>query len=70
MKDGMIHIPVRKREPVETSQVIRVSPEAYNALIEIYNECTLSMKELVSLIILESVDRVVFDKEEGYCDAK
>lgn len=70
MKDGMIHIPVRKREPVETSQVIRISPSAYNALIEIYNECTLSMKDLVSLIILESVGRVVFDKEEGYCDAK
>ena len=70
MKDGMIHVPARNREPVETSQVIRVSPEAYNALIEIYNECTLSMKELVSLIILESVDRVVFDKEDRRRDAK
>ena len=70
MKDNMIHVPARKRKPVSTSQVIRISPEAYNALIEIYNECTLSMKELASLIILESVDRVVFDKEEQYCDAE
>ena len=27
MKDGMIHVPARNREPVETSQVIRVSKE-------------------------------------------
>lgn len=70
MKDNMIHVPARKRETVRTSQVIRISPEAYNALTEIYNECTLSMKELASLIILESVGRVVFDKEEQYRDTE
>ncbi len=64
MKDGKIHVPARRREPVSTSQVVRISAEAYNALVEIYNECTLPMKELASLIIVESVDRVVFDKEE------
>lgn len=70
MSDNMIHVPARKREPVSNSQVVRISPEAYNALIKIYNECTLSMKELVSLIILESVDRVVFDKEEQCRDTE
>lgn len=44
--------------------MIRISDDAYNALVDIYNESTLSMKELASLIILESVDRVVFDKED------
>lgn len=44
--------------------MIRVSAEAYNALVDIYNESSLSMKEIASLIILKSVDRVVFDKEE------
>ena len=63
MKDNKIHIPARKKEPVEFQQVVRVSPDAYNALVEIYNETTLSMKELVSIIILQSVDRIVFDKE-------
>ena len=63
MKDNKIHIPARKKDPVECQQVVRVSPDAYNALVEIYNETTLSMKELVSIIILQSVDRIVFDKE-------
>ncbi|MBQ8280671.1 MAG: hypothetical protein IJZ23_12590 [Roseburia sp.] len=64
MSDGKIHIPARKKEPVNEQQVVRVSAEAYNALVEVYNESSLSMKELVSTIILQSVDRIVFDKEE------
>ena len=50
---------------VEEQAIIRLTPQAYNALVEIYNESTLSMKEIASLIILESVDRVVYDKEES-----
>ncbi len=61
--DGKIHIPARKKEPVTSRQVIRVSAEAYNALVGIYNESTLSMSAIASLIVLQSVDRVVFDKE-------
>lgn len=64
MNDGKIHIPARKKEPVDCQKVIRVSADAYNALAEIYNESTLSMKEVASLIILQSVDRVVYDKED------
>lgn len=64
MKDGKIHIPARKKENVVEQQVVRISAEAYNALVEVYNESSLSMKELVSLIILQSMDRIVFDKEE------
>lgn len=65
MGDGKIHIPARKKKMVEEQAVIRLTPQAYNALVEIYNESTLSMKEIASLIILESVDRVVYDKEES-----
>lgn len=64
MSDGKIHIPARKKEPVNEQQVVRISAEAYNTLVEIYNESSLSMKELVSTIILQSKDRIVFDKEE------
>ncbi len=64
MSDGKIHIPARKKRMVKEQAVIRLTPQAYNALVEIYNESTLSMKEIASLIILESVDRVVYDKEE------
>lgn len=64
MSDGMIHIPVRKKKPVDSQAVVRVSSEAYNLLVEVYNESTLSMKELVSTIILQSADRIVYDKED------
>ena len=64
MMDGKIHIPARKKEPVTDQQVVRISAEAYNVLVEVYNESSLSMKELVSTIILQSVDRIVFDKSD------
>lgn len=65
MKDGLIHIPARKKQPVEEQTVVKLTPEAYNALVDIYNESTLSLKQIASLLIVKSVDRVVFDKEDG-----
>lgn len=64
MRDGKIHIPARKKEVVRTPQVVKISPEAYNVLVELYNETYLSMKDLVSTIILQSAENIVFDKEE------
>lgn len=42
--DHVIKIPARKKTPAQGQQVVRVSEEAYNAVAEIYNETTLSMK--------------------------
>ncbi|MGE9941103.1 hypothetical protein ACQRBH_05970 [Bariatricus sp. SGI.161] len=64
MNDGMIHIPARKKQPVEEQTVVKLTPEAYNVLVDIYNESTLSLKQIASLLITKSADRVVFDKEE------
>ena len=64
MKDGKIHIPARKKLPVREQTAVRLTPEAYNALVDIYNESTLSLKDIASLIILKSVDRVTYDKED------
>lgn len=61
----VIHIPARKKQPVEEQTVVKLTPEAYNALVDIYNESTLSLKQIASLLIVKSVDRVVFDKEDG-----
>lgn len=44
--------------------VVKVSTGAYNALVEIYNKSTLSMKDIASLLIIESSKHVVYDKEE------
>lgn len=64
MSDEKIHIPARKRGPVTGGQpVVKLTPEAYNALVEIYNESQLSMKQIASLIIVQSLDRIVYDKE-------
>ena len=66
MSDFEIRIPARKKRPVtdEERTVIRVSLEAYNALVEIYNESTISMKDIASLLITEGSKHVVYDKEE------
>lgn len=63
MADGKIHIPARKKQRAEEQAVVRLSPEAYNVLVDIYNESTLSLSQIASLLIVEAADRVVFDKE-------
>lgn len=34
MADGLIHIPARKKQPVEEQTVVKLTPEAYNALVD------------------------------------
>lgn len=59
-----IIIPAKKKKEVKGQQVVRINEEAYNILVDLYNESTLSMKELVSTIIIQSKDNIVFEKEE------
>lgn len=55
MSEFEIRIPARKKQPAtdKDSPVVKVSPDAYNALVEIYNESTISMKNIASLLIIE-----------------
>lgn len=64
MSDGMIHIPARKKKTVDGQMNVKLTPEAYNILVELYNESTMSMKQIASTMIIQSADRVVFDKED------
>lgn len=66
MSEFEIRIPARKKQLVieKDNQVVKVSSDAYNALVEIYNESTLSMKDIASLLIIEGSKHVVYDKEE------
>lgn len=63
-----IHIPARKKAVVEVvserSTAVKVTGEAYNALIEIYNESTLSMRQIASILIIEGSKHIVYDKVE------
>ena len=64
MTDCKLHQAAKKRRPSAEDQVIKISPEAYNALVDLYNETNLSFKHLASKIILWSTDKIVFDKVE------
>ena len=66
MSDFKIHIPARKKQAIaEKDAAVKVTGEAYNALTEIYNESTLSMRQIAGLLILEGSKHIVYDKEEG-----
>ena len=66
MSEFEIRIPARKKQPATDKEnpVVKITPEAYNTLVEIYNESTLSMKDIASLLIIEGSKHVVYDKEE------
>lgn len=60
MSDGKIHIPARRKQPVGDQMVVKVTPEAYNALVDIYNESTLSLKQIASLLIVKAAEQKRF----------
>lgn len=65
MTEFGIHIPARKKAVVsERDMAVKVTGEAYNALTEIYNESTLSMRQIASLLIVEGSKHIVYDKAE------
>ena len=66
MSEFEIRIPAKKKKTISAQEnpVVKITPEAYNTLVEIYNESTLSMKDIASLLIVEGSKHVVYDKEE------
>lgn len=63
MSEFEIHIPARKKAVVsERDMAVKVTGEAYNALTEIYNESTLSMRQIASILIIEGSKHIVYDK--------
>lgn len=66
MSEFEIRIPARKKQTAtgKDNPVVRVSTDIYNALVEIYNESILSMKDIASLLIIDGSKHVVYDKEE------
>ena len=63
MSEFEIHIPARKKAIVqERDMAVKVTGEAYNALTEIYNESTLSMRQIASILIIEGSKHIVYDK--------
>ena len=58
------YISGQKKNYVRNSTVVRIKRDAYNAAVDICNESSMSLSEVVSEIILQSIDRIVYDREE------
>ena len=65
MSDNKIHIPAKRIAPNEQG-VIKITPEAYKALIEVVNESGKSLKAVASEIIFQAInnDMIVYDRED------
>lgn len=50
--------------PVGHRAVVRVNSDAYNALVDIYNESTPPMAQIASMLICNAAQRVRLVKEE------
>lgn len=61
-----IHIPGKRKAPMQKGDrpAIRISPEAYNILLEIGEESIMSIKDIASILIIEASKHVVYDRQE------
>lgn len=59
-----IHIHGKRRAPMQKGDrpAIRISPEAYNTLLEIREESIVSIKDIESILIVEASKHVVYDR--------
>lgn len=66
MKDGKIHIPAKRREYSNEQCAVKLTPEAYNAVVDIVNESDgMSMRQIISKIIMETIENemIIFDRK-------
>lgn len=63
--DGRIHIPAKKISRNDQN-VIKITPEAMDALAEVVEETGLSVRQAASLIIIQAVKNnlIVYEREE------
>ena len=64
MKDGKIHIPVKRKRMRMADPVVKVKLDAYEVLEEICIKTRQPMTEVVSAIIMQSKDHIVYDEED------
>lgn len=59
-------LPGRKRKYSNSAngEVIRIDADAYNALVEICNECPLPMKQIASAAIKYAYENITFEESE------
>lgn len=58
MNDGKIHIPAKRREYTNQQSCIKITPEAYNLLLDVVEESDgLSLRQAASLIIVQAIQK-------------
>lgn len=62
MSDGKIHLPARERQPVTEETCVKLTPEAYNTLVGVYNKTQLPLKHIASLLIIEAEKLITYDE--------
>ena len=63
--DGKIHLPGIREQYLKPGQqpVVRLTPEAYNCLVDITNSSARPAGKVASEIIRQVQDRIIYDKE-------
>lgn len=64
MNTGKLKIPARKAYKSEDG-VVRLSEEAYKALVDVVNESTQNIKQVASAMILYVVENDLIEYERG-----
>lgn len=63
-KKKAIVLPARKKQPVNSNQCVKISAKAYNYLVDLYNESSLCMSDLVSNIVIQAVENGIIELEK------
>lgn len=65
MKKGRIYIPGKTYEKKNKPErpVIRISVDAYNALVDVLENTNLSLSQVASMIIIQGSELVVYERE-------
>ena len=67
-QEDLIYIPARRHVQVHTGcrTVVRINAESYNTLVDLYNDSTLPMAQIASMLILNAAKRVRLVREGEY----
>ena len=62
-----IHITCKKKKESKKDGVVKISSEAYNIIVELYNESRMTMRDVVSEIIIQAYENgmISLDKEDA-----
>lgn len=64
MGDGKFHLRGKRKEHASKPKPVKLSAEAYNMLVEMYNDSGIPLSQIASQAILFAAENTVYDLEE------